>query len=140
MVWVRSSSRSASVLFPWSMCATMLKLRMRSGGITRRSLVEGPGLGLRGRGPRVRSARDVGRRLLRGWFGGRRSRPDRDDPGDRGVVAEVVVLVQQRAVRCVHEAAAADVVALVRGLDAAAAPGRHARIDNRRVARAPVVA
>ena len=36
MVCVTSSSRSASVDFPWSMCATMLKLRMRSGGITGR--------------------------------------------------------------------------------------------------------
>ena len=40
IVWVASSSRSASVDFPWSMCATMLKLRMRSGGITRRSLAK----------------------------------------------------------------------------------------------------
>ena len=34
----RSSSRSARVDLPWSMCATMLKLRMRSWGITGRSL------------------------------------------------------------------------------------------------------
>src|SRR5947207_14595651 len=33
MVCVASRRRSARVDLPWSMCATMLKLRMRSGGI-----------------------------------------------------------------------------------------------------------
>ena len=101
MVCVASSSRSASVDLPWSMCATMLKLRMRSGGITgRKSSRERSGQRDGGAVPRSST---VGGRA--GGSGGAAGvGPTSGDAVHRRVRAEVVVLVEQVAGRVVHEA------------------------------------
>src|SRR5687768_6374081 len=133
IVCVASSSRSASVDLPWSMCATMLKLRMRSGGITRGSLATAP---LEGSAASVATRCAAIALVPRG--GGAWS--DGGDAVHGPVRAEVRVLVDQVAVGVVHVARAADIVAVVRILDALRGARRHVRINHGRFDRRTVVA
>ena len=59
IVPVRSSRRSASVDFPWSMCAMMQKFRMRAWGVATAHMVSSPEVGPGGTG---RAGAAAGRR------------------------------------------------------------------------------
>ena len=148
MVWVTSSSRSARVDFPWSMCATMLKLRMRSGGITGPKSSGAP-IGMtaavrRGQPPGVAGgASPVPAVAASSSAGGAAEAavgPTAVMPFTVAVGAEVRVLVQERAVGGIDIAGAGDVVTVVGELDAARRAGRHRRVDHPRLGRSAVVA